>query len=106
MQQLDSNEALEVRIEGFPDLCHDSATQLLLEFIFPQASWTCTHISLSSWREISLNINMCKNSSHCLCKVQCRRWPIPECCSELARHLPVPYLCWDRISPRRHSWPA
>lgn len=48
MQQLDRNVALELRIEGFPDLCHTSSSQLFLEFIFTKASWTCTHIALSS----------------------------------------------------------
>ena len=43
VQQLDRNVTLELRIERFPDLCHATKSQSLLEFIFAEASWTCTH---------------------------------------------------------------
>src|SRR5881397_1856479 len=48
VQQLDRNVALELRIERFPDLCHATKSQSLLEFIFAQASWMCTHNSIIS----------------------------------------------------------
>ena len=49
VQQLDRDVALELRIERFPDLGHAPMAQLLLELIFAEASWTCTHHSLSSF---------------------------------------------------------
>jgi hypothetical protein len=43
VQQLDRNMTLELHIERFPDFCHTTVSQLLLKFIFAEASWTCTH---------------------------------------------------------------
>src|SRR5581483_5621774 len=49
MQQLDRNVSLELCIECLPDFCHATLSQSLLEFIFAEALWMCTHAFLSSW---------------------------------------------------------
>src|SRR5947208_8611366 len=80
VQQLDRNVALELRIERFPDLCHATRSQSLLEFIFAEASWTCTHNSLSSF--------MSRSASHwCSYMTSRRRLPTSECYSGFAPDL-------------------
>src|SRR2546421_5748264 len=99
VQQLDRHVALELRIERFPDLCHASKSQSLLEFIFAEASWMCTHNSLSSF--------MSRSASHwCSYMASRRRLPTSGCYSEFAPHLPSRYWCSGRTARRRHGWPG
>src|SRR5438876_11928984 len=74
VQQLDRDVALELRIERFPDLGHAPMAQLLLELIFAEASWMCTHNSVSSF--------MSRYSSHSCSYMALRRGQLtPACCS-------------------------
>src|SRR6266581_4508242 len=64
VQQLDRDVALELRIERFPDLCHATMSQLLLEFIFAEALWSYTHHSISSLVGARFSAPKSRYSSH------------------------------------------